>query len=83
MMWKFHTEKKWLSTTMTTNQSVIITKTHVQTAVAFFLFLTCCALVQAYLAIWVTLVSLILNEYMYTSKYTENVLVIIRQDYGI
>ena len=39
--------------------------------------------VPAYLAIWVTLVSLILNEYMYTSKYAENVLVIIRQDYGI
>ena len=51
MMWKFHTEKKWLSTTMTTNQSVIITKTHVQTAVAFSLFLTCCAQVPAYLAI--------------------------------
>ena len=79
-MWKFHTEKWWL---FTTNQSVIITKTHVQTAVAFSLFLTCCAQVPAYLAIWVTLVSLILNEYMYTSKYAENVLVIIRQDYGI
>lgn len=29
-----------------------------------------------------SLVSFILNEYMYTLKYTENVLVIVRQDYG-
>lgn len=68
---------------MKTNQSVIITKTQVQTAVAFSLILLCRAQVPVYWAIWVILVSLILNEYKYTSKYAENVIVIIRQDYGI
>ena len=65
---------------MKTNHSVIITKTQVQTAVAFSLILLCRAQVPVY---WAILVSLILNEYKYTSKYAENVLVIIRQDYGI
>ena len=49
----------------------------------FFFVPLCCTQIPGHLSIWVTLVSFILNEYMITSKYAENVLVIIRQDYGI
>ena len=84
----FMTTNLWLSTTMKTNETVIITYSSLWLKFKLLLPLIFVPFMlhtdtRVHLTIWVTLVSFILNKYMYMSKYAERVLVIIRQDYGI